>query len=166
MGSVRYAVKEDLASINEIYNWAVLNTTATFDLEARSVAEAERWFNSHQDARYPLIVLEIDGQVVGWGSLSPYHPRPAYRFTGEFSVYLAPEFRGQGLGSELLAFLCREAVTLGYHSLIGLITADNRASLRLAAKFGFTPAGHYQEVGYKFAQWLDLVTVQKILIKN
>lgn len=63
--------KEDLASINEIYNWAVLNTTATFDLEARSVAEAERWFNSHQDARYPLIVLEIDGQVVGWGSLSP-----------------------------------------------------------------------------------------------
>jgi len=161
---IRLAERKDLKRLNEIYNWAVVHTVATFDLEERSVAQNEQWFTSHQTSFYPLYVVEIERDVLGWGSLSPFHPREAYRLTGEFSIYLAPEFQGKGVGNLMLQHLCQCAQMLGYHSLIGLITATNLASLGLAKKHGFLQAGHFHEVGRKFEQWLDVIVVQKTVV--
>ena len=160
---IRLAERKDLLRINEIYNWAVLHTVATFDLEARSVEQNKQWFISHQTSFYPLYVVETEKNVIGWGSLSPFHPREAYRLTGEFSIYVAPESHGKGVGNLLLQHLCQCAQILGYHSLIGLITATNTVSLGLAKKHGFLKVGHFHEVGRKFEQWLDVIVVQKNL---
>lgn len=160
---IRFAKKSDLQRMNDIYNWSVKNTAATFDLEERSTEQSEKWFGDHQNVKYPLYVAENRGVVIGWGSLSPFHPRPAYRFTGEFSIYIASEFFRQGIGDLMLTHLCQRAEELEYHSLIGLITSSNLSSLALAKKHGFTKAGHYREVGWKFEQWLDVIVVQKCL---
>jgi len=159
---IRLACANDLQAVTAIYNWAVTRTVATFDLEERSPEAAWEWFQVHQDPFYPLYVVENNGKVSGWGSLSPFHPRPAYRLTGEFSIYLHPDRQGRGLGTLLLERLCWAAADIGYHSLIGLITASNCASLRLAAKCGFVEVGRYREVGRKFGQWLDVIAVQKM----
>lgn len=159
---LRKSVASDLQRMNEIYNWAVLNSVATFDLVERTDEEAERWFHSHQDPYYPLYVVEKEGEITGWGSLSPFHTRPAYKQSGEFSIYIAPEWKGKRMGDALLQKLCAEAEQLGYHTLLGLITAVNESSLCLSKKHGFVEAGRYREVGCKLGQLLDVVAVQKI----
>lgn len=159
---LRQAQVKDLERINAIYNWAVLNTVATFDLEERSLAAAEVWFDHHQDPYYPVYVVENQGQVTGWGSLSPFHPRAAYKQSGEFSIYIAPDWTGQSMGDALLKVLCQEAKKLGYHTLLGLITSTNEKSISLAKKHGFWETGKYREVGTKFGQCLD-VTVMQII---
>lgn len=164
--TIRKAEIDDLERLREIYNWAVLNSVATFDLEERTSKQNEQWFTEHQQSMYPLYVAVDQSRIMGWGSISPFHPRPAYRPTGEFSIYLAPEFQGKGVGDSLLKHLCHRAATLEYHSLIGLITGSNIASLRLAEKNGFWRVGHYREVGIKFGQWLDVITVQKMIIRE
>ncbi|WP_407308710.1 GNAT family N-acetyltransferase [Desulfosporosinus sp. SB140] len=160
---IRKAERQDLERLRRIYNWAVLNSVATFDLEERTIDQNEQWFTDHQRSIYPLFVAMDQDMVLGWGSISPFHPRPAYRPTGEFSIYIAPEFQGKGIGDLLLRHLCQCAETLEYHSLIGLITGTNKASLCLAEKHGFVQVGHYREVGIKFGQWLDVISVQKII---
>lgn len=159
---LRKAQAKDLGRMNEIYNWAVLHSVATFDLAERTEEDARQWFQSHQKAYYPLYVVEIKGEISGWGSLSPFHTRPAYEQSGEFSIYVAPEWKGQRIGDALLQKLCLEAERLGYHTLLGLITATNEASLCLAKKHGFLESGRYREVGRKFGQRLDVVVMQKI----
>lgn len=159
---LRQAQVKDLERINEIYNWAVLNTVATFDLEERTLAAAEVWFAHHQDPYYPVYVVENQGRVTGWGSLSPFHPRAAYKQSGEFSIYIAPEWTRRSMGDALLKVLCQEAKNLGYHTLLGLITSSNVKSISLAKKHGFWEAGKYREVGTKFGQCLD-VTVMQII---
>lgn len=160
---LRKAELNDLEQINEIYNWAVTNTVATFDLNERSRDGALSWFNVHLDPYYPIFVVERGQKIVGWGSLSPFHTRPAYRQSGEFSIYVASEYQGQGIGDALLKKCCEEAEFLGYHTLLGLITATNIASLSLAKKYGFTEAGRFREVGKKFGKNLDVVVMQKML---
>ena len=166
MVNIRLARQEDLARLNSIYNWAVEHTVATFDLEPRSWDQALAWYNLHQDPYYPLCVLETKAEIAGWGSISPFHPRPAYRRSGEFSVYVAPDFQHKGFGNILLGWLCREAEKLGYHTLLGLITASNKASLQLAAKHGFAQVGYYREVGCKFGSWQDVIVVQRLFEKT
>ncbi|MEL1135855.1 N-acetyltransferase family protein [Desulfitobacterium sp. THU1] len=161
--SLRKATHEDLGRINEIYNWAVLNTVATFDLEERTLERSEPWFASHLDPYYPLFVVENQSGVTGWGSLSPFRTKPAYKESGEFSIYIAPEWLGKSMGDALLKALCEEAGKLGYHTLLGLITASNEKSLNLAVKHGFYEVGRYREVGKKFGQYLDVITMQRIL---
>ncbi|WP_425802065.1 GNAT family N-acetyltransferase [Desulfitobacterium sp. Sab5] len=159
---IRKANENDLNRITEIYNWAVQNTVATFDLENRTEEKAQEWFSLHQDPYYPLFIAEIHNEIIGWASISPFHPRPAYKASGEFSIYIAPEFQKQGLGKRFLATLCDTAQQLGYHTLLGLITGTNAPSLSVAEKLGFKEAGRYQEIGQKFGKILDVVVVQKI----
>lgn len=160
--TLRLAQVKDLGRINEIYNWAVLHSVATFDLIERTEEEAKLWFQSHQKEYYPLYVVEINGEITGWGSLSPFHTRPAYEQSGEFSIYVAPKWKGMRIGDAFLQKLCVEAKQLGYHTLLGLITSTNEASLCLARKHGFSESGRYREVGRKFGQRLDVVVMQKI----
>ena len=153
--TIRPAYQTDLEAILAIYNDAVINTTATFDLEPRTLEAQAAWFDEHVPP-HPVIVAEEDGRVIGWASLSPYATRPAYRFTAEFSLYVDTDARGRGVGERLLRELMTLGRMFGLHSLIGKITEENEASIRLVEKLGFERAGVLTEVGYKFDRWLNV----------
>jgi phosphinothricin acetyltransferase len=105
-----------------------------------------------------------DGDVIlGWGSLSPWNPRSAYRHSVESSVYLRPESCGHGFGREIVADLLSRAEALGYHTILAGISADQVPSIGLHERLGFTQVAHLREVGFKFERWLDVVYYQRTL---
>lgn len=157
---IRAARESDLETILEIYNHAVIHTTATFDVAPRSLEAQESWFAEHAPP-YPAIVWEEGGLVLGWGSISPYAPRPAYRFAGEVSVYVDAGARRRGLGEALARELVGLGAAGGFHTLVALITDENEASIRLAEKAGFHRTGSLEEVGFKFDRWLDVAVYQR-----
>jgi L-amino acid N-acyltransferase len=162
---IRPAVRADCPAILEIYNEAVLTTTATYDYEPRTLQHRLEWFDAHEQAGLPVFVAEVSegggpGRVAGWASLNRFHDRPGYRFTVENSIYIEAASRGRGLGGLLLGELVRAARAGGYHSVIAVIDAANEASIRLHARHGFRPVAHFPEVGFKFGRWLDVVDMQ------
>jgi phosphinothricin acetyltransferase len=159
---MRLATAADLATINDIYNHYVEHSTCTYQTEPETAEARQKWFAAHGDD-YPITVIEIAGQVVGWGSLSRYHPRAAYRPTVENSVYVHHAFQRRGLGRALLVDLIERATVLGYHSIIAVISADQEASVALHARLGFVPGGQLREIGHKFDRWLDVLYMQKML---
>jgi L-amino acid N-acyltransferase YncA len=162
MPTIRPATEADLPAINAIYNHYVLHSTCTYQTEPSTAEERLEWFRQHGE-KHPVIVTEEDGQVVGWGSLSRFHPRAAYGHSVEDSVYLHHEWQGRGLGGTLLGELLRLAKELGHHTVLGGIDADQAASVALHAKFGFVKVSHLKEVGYKQDRWLDVIWMQKML---
>lgn len=161
---IRPASHADLSGILEIYNHAVLNTTATYDYETRTLEHRTQWFEERTRDGYPIFVaVDGAGKVTGWSALNPYHARFGYRFTAENSVYVAESARGQGIGSRLLAPLIDGAKTMGLHAIIAAIDAENAVSIRLHARFGFEKVGHFKQVGFKFNRWLDVVYMERIV---
>jgi L-amino acid N-acyltransferase len=161
---IRPAKREDLPAILEIYNDAVLTTTATYDYEPRSLEHRIKWFEDHEKINLPIFVAEEEnGQIVGWSSLSRYHDRAGYRFTCENSIYVAASARGRGIGKLLLAPLIESARSLGLRAIIAAIDATNAASVRLHAGFDFVEVGRFPNVGFKFERWLDLVYMELLL---
>ena len=160
--SLREATEADLPAIFAIYNEAVLTNTATWDFEPVPSESWPRWLAEHQ-APYCAIVAVDDADVVGWGSLSAYRPKPGYRFTVENTVYVRPDWHGKGIGNSLLLELLARARSGGFHSVVAKISGDNEVSIRLHARHGFVEAGREREAGYKFGRWLDLVTMQLML---
>jgi phosphinothricin acetyltransferase len=162
--TVRPATEADLPGILEIYNDAVLHTTASYDYEPRTLEHRRAWFQERQRDQYPVYVaVEEDGRVVGWSALNPFHARIGYRFTSENSVYVAANRRGQGIGRALLGPLLEAGKARGLHAILAVIDADNEASIRLHAQFGFEKVGHFKQVGFKFGRWLDVVYMEKLL---
>lgn len=161
---IRPATHADLPGVLEIYNDAVLKTTASYDYEPRTLEHRTQWFEERQRDGYPIFVAaDASGAVVGWSALNPYHARIGYRFTAENSVYVAESVRGQGIGKLLLDPLIDAARTRGLHAIIAVIDAENEASIRLHAKFGFEKVGYFKEVGFKFGRWLDVVYMERIV---
>jgi len=161
---IRPATRDDLPGILEIYNDAVLNTTATYDYEPRTLEQRAQWFEERQRDGYPIFVAVNEaGRVVGWSALNPFHARKGYQFTSENSVYVAADMRGRGLGKLLLAPLIEGAKQRGLHAIIAAIDADNEASIRLHAAFGFEKVGHFKQTGYKFNRWLDVVYMERLV---
>ncbi len=159
----RLVEPRDAAALCAIYNPEVLESTVTFDLVPRTLDEQRRWIAEHAGS-YPAIVAEDGaGDVVGFASLSPYRPRPAYATTVEDSVYVRRDQRGRGVGQVLLADLVELAVDHGFHAVIGRIVGDHDVSIALHAKLGFEVVGREREVGRKFGHWLDVVLMQKML---
>jgi L-amino acid N-acyltransferase len=158
---IRPARHQDLPAINEIYNEAVLRSTATFDTEPKSMAERASWFAKH-GARHPVLVAELEGKVAGWGSLSAWSDRTAYDVTAEVSVYVRETLRGQGIGRKLLEELVAAAPGLGLHSLLSRITEDSRVSIHLHESLGFHHVGVLKEVGRKFGKLLDVYLMQRV----
>lgn len=164
MITIRPATEADLPGLLEIYNDAVLHTTATYDYEPRTLEQRRQWFEDHQRDNYAVFVAADEaGRIVGWSALNPYHARPGYRFTTENSVYIAADRRGQGIGKQLLEPLIEAARSRGLHVIIAAIDATNEASLRLHARFGFEQVGHFKQVGFKFDRWLDVIYLEKIV---
>jgi L-amino acid N-acyltransferase len=158
---VRPADKSDLPAILEIYNDAVLTTTASYDYEPHTLEQREHWLALRRRQGLPIFVAEDPaGRVMGWSALNRYHDRVGYRFTVENSVYVAAGDRGQGVGRALLGPLVDSARSLGLRAIIAAIDASNEASLRLHARFGFFKVGHFRQVGFKFGRWLDVVYLE------
>ncbi len=161
---IRPATAADLPGILEIYNDAVLHTTATYDYEPRTLEQRTAWFEERTREGYPVFVAVDDtGRVVGWSALNPFHARIGYRFTAENSVYVAADMRGKGLGKLLLPPLIAGAQAKGLHAIIAAIDAENAASIRLHAAFGFEKVGHFKQTGFKFNRWLDVVYMERLL---
>jgi len=161
--SIRLATAADLPAICEIYNYYILRSTCTYQLQPETLADREAWFANHPPEKHPVTVAELDGQVAGWGSLSKFRDRAAYDPTVEASVYIRHDLHRRGLGKALLTDLIERARQIGFHSLIGGASADQTASVALQESLGFTRVALFKQVGYKFDQWLDVVFMQLML---
>ena len=160
---IRLVERRDAEALRAIYNVEVLESTVTFDLRPRSAAEQLAWIDEHSGG-HPAIVAVDDRDVpVGFASLTPYRPRPAYATSVEDSVYVHRDLRGRGLGRLLLGDLIDLARDHGFHSIVGRIVGDHDASIALHAALGFEQVGREREIGRKFNRWLDVVTMQKML---
>jgi phosphinothricin acetyltransferase len=159
---IERAGREHLAGITEIYNDAILNTTATFDSCPRTMEEQDKWLGEH-DEKHPILVATQSGEVVGWGSLSSHNDRCCYQNTVEDSVYVKKELRGGGIGKKILERLVAEAGKSGHHVIIARIDAGNEASLRIHRRSGFEEVGRLREVGFKFGRWLDVIFMELLL---
>lgn len=159
---IRPAVPSDAAAIAGIYNEAILTTTATFDIEPKSVAERAAWLEAH-DERHPVLVAVVDGSVVGWAALTQWSDRPAYDDTAETSFYVDSAHRGRGMGRKLKEAIIAEARRLGFHSLIAQVAQGADASVYLNEATGFVHLGTLKEVGQKFGKLLDVHILQKML---
>ena len=159
---IRPATITDAVRIAEIYNEAILTTTATFDIEPKTVAERTDWLHAHGQ-RVPVLAAEVDGIVVGFASLSPWSDREAYAITAETGFYVHSSHRGRGVGRRLNAAIINEAKRHGFHSLIARVTADSVVSIHLNKQAGFVVIGTMKQVGCKFGRLLDVLIMQKLL---
>ena len=161
---IRPAAQADVPAILEIYNEAVLNTTASYDYEPSTLPTRLAWFDSHVAQHHPVFVAVDDADcVIGWSSLSEFRSRVGYRFTVEDSIYVAAGRRGQGIGKLLIPPLIEAARQLRMRSIIAAIDADSAASLHLHELFGFERVAYLKQVGYKFDRWLDVVYMELLL---
>ncbi|OBQ86305.1 GCN5 family acetyltransferase [Mesorhizobium sp. WSM3873] len=160
--AIRAATAADLDRITEIYADAVTHGTASYELEPPSRAEMGDRFDSLARGGFPYLVAEREGVVLGYAYAGPFRPRPAYRFTVEDSVYVAPEAKGQGIGRLLMLALIEAARLAGFRQIVAVIGdghADS-ASVRLHERLGFRHAGRLEGSGYKHGRWLDTVFMQ------
>ena len=162
MVTIRRATFADMSGITEIYNEAILTTTATFDTEPKTPEERTAWLES-RDERHPVLVAVVDGQVVGWGSLSEWSDRCAYADTAETSFYVRSSHQGRGIGRHLKEAIIEEARRLKYHTIIARVAEGSSASLHLNESMGFVHVGTLKEVGRKFGRLLDVHILQKML---
>ena len=160
--TIRRAREADLVDINKIYNHYVLHSTCTYQEEIEPIEGRRNWFQQHGKV-HPIIVADTGTQIVGWGSLSPYHKRSAYRRTVENSVYVHHEFHRRGIGSLLLKELIVLAREAGHRAIIAAIDGDQPASVALHAAFKFHHVGRLKEVGFKFDRWLDVIYMELLL---
>jgi len=160
--AIRDAGEADLAQIAAIWDHEVLGSDATTDTEPRNPAAQRDWLARHTEI-YPVIVAVTGHDLVAYGSLSPYQPKPAFARTVEDSVYVRQDRRGAGLGTMILGELVRRAGALGHRSILARITAKNTASLRLHARHGFRPIGLERESAFKLGRWHDVTIMQRHL---
>lgn len=161
---LRDAAADDLEAMRAIYAEQVLTGTASFELVPPEAAEFARRWAAVRDAGLPWIVAEQAGEVAGYAYAGPYRPRPAYRFTVEDSVYVAPAAQGRGLGRALLAATIERAEAAGCRQMVAVVgDSGNRGSVALHEALGFRRVGTFQNVGFKFGRWLDTALLQRPL---
>ena len=156
--------EKQLPEIREIFNEAILNSTALYDYKPRTMEMMNRWFMEKQNGNYPVIgVFDHEDLLLGFASYGSFRGRPAYKYSVEHSVYVRSDQRGKGIGTLLLKEIVEIAKEQDYHVLVGGIDASNRESIRLHEKEGFVFVGIIREAGFKFGRWLDLAFYQLIL---
>jgi L-amino acid N-acyltransferase YncA len=144
-----------------VYKSQVLHGPASFELAPPSEAEMLRRFRAIAEGGFPYLVAELDGRVAGYAYANAYRARPAYRFTVEDSVYIAPDAQGEGIGRALLAALIDACTAQGFRLMIAIVgDSAQHASIGLHRRAGFTFCGTIHSVGYKLDRWLDSVIMQ------
>jgi L-amino acid N-acyltransferase YncA len=153
--------EKDFQLIKEIYDFYILNTTATFHTEKITIAELkESILVGHP--KYPSLLIKYEDQICGFCYISQYKKRQAYDRTAEITIYLKPEYAGKGIGQLALKKMEDLAKQNGLHVLMGIISGDNQASILLFEKCGYRKCAHFQKVGEKFNKVLDVVAYQKL----
>lgn len=161
---IRPATPADLPDIQRIYAHHVMTGLASFEEIAPDLAEMTRRFTALVEAGFPYLVAELDGRVVGYSYCGPYRPRPAYRYSVENSVYLAPSSAGRGIGRLLLSALIERATALGKRQMVAVIgDSANHASIGLHQALGFRRVGVIEGAGFKHGRWVDSVLMQRAL---
>ncbi|HZG75957.1 MAG TPA: GNAT family N-acetyltransferase [Paenibacillus sp.] len=157
---IRKAEARDVQAILDIYNDAILHTTAVYDYDPHTLEQRMGWYEQKRKDGYPVFVYEVDGRVAGFASYGPFRAWAAYRYTIEHSIYVRRDVRKQGIGLALLQRLIDDANERSYAVMVGGIDASNENSIRLHEKVGFRHAGTIRRAGYKFDRWLDLAFYQ------
>lgn len=160
--TIRPARLDDAAAICAIYNQGITDRVATLETRLRSDEEQRSWLES-RDARHPVLVVEHAGTILGWGSLNVFNPRAAYDHVADFSIYVAREARGAGVGRRLLDGLIDIARTIGFHKMVLAAFEWNTSGIRLYERAGFRRVGVYREQGRLDDRWVDTVVMEKIL---
>lgn len=160
---IRNATQDDASGIAAIYNHYIANTAITFEEQAVTAAEMAGRVLELQAGGLSWLVAETDGRIVGYAYASKWRVRPAYRHSVEVSVYLNPQATSRGVGSRLYTELFRQLRAQSVHAVIGGIALPNEKSIALHEKFGMRKVAHFQEVGFKFNQWLDVGYWQLLL---
>lgn len=160
--AIRVARRDDCPAINDILNHYVATTTATFLTEPQALDERYDWFDGRR-ASHPVLVAEIDRQIVGWAALSTFRVRPAYSHTAEVGVYVHHDFHRRGIGRRLIDDIVARGRDAGLHVIVGGCCSESTASLALLEACGFQRVAHFHEVGFKFGRWLDVIFLQRVL---
>ncbi len=159
---IRTAERGDLARITEIYNYYVLNTPVTFDIEAYTVEGREAWFAQFGvTGRYRLLVAEEDGVVMGYAGTTRFRPKAAYETTVETTIYCAPEAVGKGVGRHLYGGLFEILRGEDVHRYVAGYALPNAASEALHRRFGFKVVGVFSENGRKLGKYWDVCWLER-----
>jgi L-amino acid N-acyltransferase YncA len=163
MTTIRLATEQDLPAILDIYNDAILNTTAVYDYTAHTLEMRQAWFAAKQRDGYPVFVAEGEGEIAGFSSFGPFRTWAAYKYTVEHSVYVAQRYRKRGIGRMLVKTVIDFARQMDRHVILAGIDSENEVSIRMHKQLGFEETATLKQVGYKFGRWLDLVFMQLVL---
>lgn len=153
---IRSAQSDDAEELARIYNHYITRTCVTFETEEISAGDMASRIGEAAAQSLPYLVAELDSELVGFAYASRWKGRCAYRYSVESTIYLDPTRTGNGTGTALYAALLDEIREIGMHAVIGGISLPNPASVRLHEKLGFRKAGHFDQVGFKFDQWVDV----------
>lgn len=162
---IRHATLDDAAAICHIYNYFIEHTIVTFEEEQLPVEEMRSRILEITE-KYPYLVYEDNGSVIGYAYANQWHKRYSYRKSVESTIYLAHDATGKGIGTKLYTALLDELKKGDFHCVIGGISLPNEASVALHEKMGYIKAAHYKEVGWKFNQWIDVGYWQLMLFSN
>lgn len=163
MIQVREAQTGDIQQILNIYNHAILHTTAVYDYAPHTFEMRRQWFETKQEQGFPVFVAEENDEIRGFSSIGHFRAWTAYKFTVENAVYVKNDQQGKGIGKLLMQPLIKSSKALGMHTIVAGIDAENEVSLKLHRHFGFEEVAHFKQVGWKFDKWLDLKFMQLIL---
>jgi len=158
---IRDAVESDLPGLLAIYNDVIATSTAVYSYLPVTLEDRRQWWQTRIGQGYPVLVAVNESGVLGFSTFGDFRTWPGYRFTVEHSVHVRADFRGQGVGKELVKALFPRATALGKHVMIAGVDGANEASIRFHERLGFEKAALLREVGHKFDRWLDLVFLQR-----
>lgn len=164
MSTIKFKPLEpsDIPPLMEIYNHFVMNSTASFHTEPVDITEFTESV-VHPNPRYRTYVITLDGDLQGYVQVMPHKKKQAYATTGEVTIYLRPECIGKGIGSAAIQHIEAFSKENGFHTLISTICADNKPSIHMFSKNGYTQCAYFREVGFKWGKFLDIATYQKII---
>lgn len=161
--TIRPYSEADVPAILAIVNHNILHSTSLYDYAPRTLEKQIALLAEKNTKNFPVFVAETAGEIAGFGTYGEFRFREAYLFTVEHSVYVSHEFNGKGIGGKLLSALIETAQKNNLHTMIGVIDAENVASIRFHEKYGFKTVGIIKESGFKFNRWLDSVFMQRFL---
>ena len=158
---LRAATVADIPAIQQLYAQQVRDGVATYEYDVPGEAEMAARMEALLSGNFPYLVAECDGEFAGYAYASSYRSRAGYRWTVEDTVYVVPGLSRRGIGTALLEGLMRECATRGFRQMVAVIgEPDNRDSVALHEKLGFTTIGIFPGLGRKHGRWLDTVQMQ------
>lgn len=163
MLTIRPATLDDLPGILEVYNDAILHTTAVYQYRPHTLAMRTAWYMEKRSEGFPVFVADEDGAIVGFSALGHFRTAPAYHYAVENTVYVASSHRRKGIGQALMGPVIAAARQMDKHAILAGVDARNTASIALHLALGFVEVAHFKQVGYKFGTWLDLKFFELLL---